>query len=133
MLLGGGAVTLAYAFGRDDGYFEASLDRLQSTTAAITAEDLDLASDPGEPDWLLDALDVDIRLQVTPVDPDDELFIGIGPEVDVDAYLEAVPFPFAPTRAKGRAFDADARRRAGLSEAFIETVRTARGRTRAPM
>ncbi|MDH3753809.1 MAG: DUF4389 domain-containing protein [Acidimicrobiia bacterium] len=90
MLLGGGALTLAYAFGRDDGYFEASLDRLQSPTVAITAEDLDLAADPGDPDWLLDALDVDIRLQVTPVGDDDELFIGIGPEDDVDTYLAGV-------------------------------------------
>jgi len=53
---------------------------------------------------------------------------------DLDAYTEAVPFPFAATRAKGRRFDAEARRRAGLSAAFIEAVRTARskpGRTRA--
>jgi len=45
---------------------------------------------------------------------------------DVDSYAEAVPFPFAASRAKGRRFDVEARRRAGLSEAFIETVRTAR-------
>jgi uncharacterized ferritin-like protein (DUF455 family) len=53
---------------------------------------------------------------------------------DLDAYTEAVPFPFAATRAKGRRFDAEARRRAGLSSDFIEAVRTARskpGRTRA--
>jgi uncharacterized ferritin-like protein (DUF455 family) len=47
---------------------------------------------------------------------------------DVDAYLEAVPFPFGPHRAKGRRFDADARRRAGLSERFIEAVSQARSR-----
>jgi len=53
---------------------------------------------------------------------------------DLEAYTEAVPFPFAATRAKGRRFDAEARRRAGLSADFIEAVRTARskpGRTRA--
>jgi uncharacterized ferritin-like protein (DUF455 family) len=51
---------------------------------------------------------------------------------DLEAYTEAVPFPFAATRAKGRQFDVDARRRAGLSAEFIEAVRTARsaaGRT----
>jgi uncharacterized ferritin-like protein (DUF455 family) len=45
---------------------------------------------------------------------------------DVESYAEAVPFPFAAPRAKGRRFDAEARRRAGLSEDFIETVRAAR-------
>jgi uncharacterized ferritin-like protein (DUF455 family) len=47
-------------------------------------------------------------------------------ESDVDAYRAAVPFPFEAARAKGRAFDAGARRAAGLSEEWIEHVRTAR-------
>ena len=41
-------------------------------------------------------------------------------------YAEAVPFPLSASRAKGRRFDVAARRRAGLSEGLIETVRTAR-------
>jgi len=50
-----------------------------------------------------------------------------GPETsDLDAYLRAVPFPLAPSRAKGRHFHAEARRRAGLSPELIETVRCAR-------
>jgi uncharacterized ferritin-like protein (DUF455 family) len=49
-----------------------------------------------------------------------------GGASDLEAYTEAVPFPFAATRAKGRQFDVDARRRAGLSAEFIEAVRTAR-------
>jgi len=44
----------------------------------------------------------------------------------IRAYEAAVPFPLAASRAKGRRFDAEARRRAGLSEAFIEYVRHAR-------
>jgi len=47
-------------------------------------------------------------------------------EDDVSAYERAVPFPLGPARAKGRRFDASARKRAGLSPAFIERVRTAR-------
>ena len=47
---------------------------------------------------------------------------------DLSAYLAAVPFPFAANRAKGRRFEASARREAGLSEAFIAHVQTARGR-----
>jgi uncharacterized ferritin-like protein (DUF455 family) len=45
---------------------------------------------------------------------------------DAELYAACAPFPFAATRAKGRRFDAEARRAAGLSEAFIETVRRAR-------
>ena len=45
---------------------------------------------------------------------------------DLEAYEEAVPFPLSLTRAKGRRFDAAARRRAGLSERFIAQVRHAR-------
>lgn len=52
----------------------------------------------------------------------------LAPEAPTDlaAYTAAVPFPFTAARAKGRQFDAESRRRAGLSEAFIEAVRDAR-------
>ena len=45
---------------------------------------------------------------------------------DVDAYLAHVPFPLSAARAKGRRFEAGARRRAGLSEPFIALVKDAR-------
>lgn len=48
------------------------------------------------------------------------------PPSDVEAYEQAVPFPFEAARAKGRPFDAEARRAAGLSPAFVEHVRCAR-------
>ncbi|MDH3521610.1 MAG: ferritin-like domain-containing protein [Myxococcales bacterium] len=48
-----------------------------------------------------------------------------GGQSELEAYTEAVPFPFAATRAKGRRFDAAARRSAGLSPEFIEAVRSA--------
>ncbi len=46
----------------------------------------------------------------------------------VSAYREAVPFPLEAARAKGRNFNADARRASGLPEALIEHVRAARPR-----
>jgi uncharacterized ferritin-like protein (DUF455 family) len=45
---------------------------------------------------------------------------------DLDRYLECVPFPLGPARAKGRRFEAEPRRRAGLSDELIEHVRQAR-------
>jgi len=45
---------------------------------------------------------------------------------DVARYELLVPFPLSAARAKGRAFDAAARRRAGLSSAFIAHVHAAR-------
>ncbi|HEB90442.1 MAG TPA: DUF455 family protein [Deltaproteobacteria bacterium] len=45
---------------------------------------------------------------------------------DLECYLESVPFPLGPARAKGRRFDVSARRRAGLSAPFIEAIRQAR-------
>ncbi len=49
-----------------------------------------------------------------------------GSERDVDAYAEHVPYPLSAARAKGRRFDVAARKRAGLSDDFIEYVRNAR-------
>jgi uncharacterized ferritin-like protein (DUF455 family) len=45
---------------------------------------------------------------------------------DLDRYLAAVPFPLGPARAKGRRFEVEPRRRAGLSDALIDHVRHAR-------
>jgi hypothetical protein len=47
-------------------------------------------------------------------------------EDEVAAYRAAVPFPLEAARAKGRRFSVEARRAAGLSEALIEYVRSAR-------
>lgn len=44
---------------------------------------------------------------------------------DVALYVEAVPFPLSAARAKGRRFDVESRRRAGLSEEMIAFVRAA--------
>lgn len=52
--------------------------------------------------------------------------IAPGSPAEAQAYLDAVPFPLSPARAKGRRFDRAGRRQAGLSDALIELVRTAR-------
>jgi hypothetical protein len=85
--VGSAALTGAYAFARDDGWFVADLDRVQTPTAAVVSNDLDFFSDPGSPDWLVDAVDLDVRLAADAVDGE-ELFVGIAPAADVEAYLD---------------------------------------------
>ncbi|MEE2674834.1 MAG: DUF455 family protein [Myxococcota bacterium] len=55
-----------------------------------------------------------------------ELSESAESSTDIELYERAAPFPLSAARAKGRRFDADARRQAGLSEEFIEYVRSAR-------
>lgn len=91
LLTGGGALGLGYAFGRgDDGYFDTTIDRLATSTVAVTAEDITFAAEPGSPDWVLDALDVDVRLRVTGNDREQALFVGIARQDDLDTYLSGV-------------------------------------------
>jgi hypothetical protein len=91
MLIGGGALAIAYATQRDDGgYFDVTVDPLESPTVAVTGEDVKFSAEPGSPDWLIDAIDLDIRLRATSLDPDRPIFVGIARQADVDAYLDGV-------------------------------------------
>ena len=49
--------------------------------------------------------------------------ISFGPETDWDAYVRLLPPPLTPQRAKGFEFSEEPRRRAGLSETFIQNLR----------
>jgi hypothetical protein len=91
LLIGGGVLGIAYAASRNDsGYFESTLIDLHSPTAAITAETPALTTDLETSTWLIDALDTDLRLQVTEPGSDSQVFVGIGPAAAVDAYLGGV-------------------------------------------
>ena len=91
MLFGGGALAIGYATQRnDDGYLDVTIDQLQTPTVAITGEDVRFAADPGSPDWLIDAIDLDVQLVATPLDPDTTIFIGIARQLDLDRYLADV-------------------------------------------
>ena len=86
LLLGGIAVLAAYAFGRDDdGYFNSDRKQINSATYAITTEDIDLGVD--EADWAPDKILGKVRVQV---EGDKPVFVGIGPDDDVERYLGAV-------------------------------------------
>jgi hypothetical protein len=83
LLLAGIAVLAAYAFGRDDdGYFNSDRKRLESATYAIATEDIDLGTD--EVDWAPDKILGNVRVRVEGEKP---VFVGIGPEDDVDRYV----------------------------------------------
>jgi hypothetical protein len=91
MLFGGGALAIAYATQRnDDGYLDVTIDQLETSTVAITGEDVRFATEPGSPDWLIDAIDLDVQLVATALDPEDAIFIGIARQRDLDRYLADV-------------------------------------------
>lgn len=91
VLLAGGALAVGYATQRDDdGYFDVTIDQLQTPTAAITGEDVKFAADPGSPDWLIDTIDLDVRLRATALDSEQAIFIGIARQTDLDRYLADV-------------------------------------------
>jgi hypothetical protein len=88
LLIGGIAIMAAYAFERDDdGYFTTDRHRLDSATHAITSEDIDLGDEAV--DWAPDEVLGDVRVQVEAERP---VFVGIGPDADVDRYLSGVAY-----------------------------------------
>ena len=92
LLAGGAAGLAAHATQRTDGYFQTGEVRLASPTYAITSDSVDLESEPGEADWLIDrgALGT-VRLTIDPGRPNTPTFAGIGPTADVANFLQGVP------------------------------------------
>jgi uncharacterized membrane protein len=88
LLLAGLALVLAQAFARDDdGYYTSDTKRLATPTYALTVEDIDLGSDP------VDFVPKDVlgRVRIRAERPGGgAVFVGIGPEQEVDAYLRGV-------------------------------------------
>ena len=88
MLLGGVALGGIYTFGRDDAGYFTTTQRFQTDTVATTIEDVVLDIDPLSQRWVNERLGVDVRVRVTPTDPQQQVFVGIAPADDVDAYLQ---------------------------------------------
>src|SRR4051794_9807423 len=91
-LLGGaGAGVIAYGTQRTDGYFQTGTVRLASATFAITSDRVDLQSEPGGADWIIDrgALG-SVRLTLDPGRSGVPVFAGIAPTADVATYLDGV-------------------------------------------
>ncbi len=108
-LVGAGAsLGWATATQRDDaGFFTTSNERFASDSYAITSDKIDLG-DPGPDDWWADRELATVRITADNT-TSGELFVGIGPEVDVEAYLTGVPHDEI-TNVDFRPFSADYRR-----------------------
>ena len=86
MLAGGTAAAVAQGVATDDGYFTFTPDRVSSNGVAIVTDDAWLDVDDGGP-WVLDWLDVDVRLHVDGSSSTDDVFVGIARTPDVEDYL----------------------------------------------
>jgi hypothetical protein len=87
MLAGGITLTVAQGVA-DDGFFDVTVDRVESDGVAVAAVDLwDEAAEDEDWPWVLDWLDLDIRIEADPTLTTDEIFVGIARTDDVEAYL----------------------------------------------
>ncbi len=93
-LAGGGAIALAQAVATDDdGYFNFTIDRVESDGVAVATTHLWLADvDDEAGPWVLDWLDLDIRLRVDGANSTDRVFVGIARSADVERYLSQAAF-----------------------------------------
>jgi hypothetical protein len=87
MLAGGITLTVAHGVA-DDGFFDVTLDRVESDGVAVASVDLwDEAAEEEDWPWVLDWLDLDIRVEADAVVSTESVFVGIARTSDVEAYL----------------------------------------------
>lgn len=90
LAVGGAVLALAFAFARDDdGWFTSPTEHLQTPTAALTAERLQIGDLTGDPDGWVGVLDARVRVTAELADSS-PVFVGIAREADLDAYLAGV-------------------------------------------
>ncbi len=96
LLAGGTAAGIGQAFVTDDdGYFNFAIDRVETDGVAIAATEIfldgdDIGDDPGT--WILDWLDVDLRIRAEGAGATEDVFVGIGRSADVEEYLAGVNY-----------------------------------------
>jgi hypothetical protein len=89
--IAGSVLVWAHTTQRDaDGFFTSDSGRLETVAHAITSEQIDLGLRPGGGEGRFDLGDLaTVRLTVDP-QTETPIFVGIGPEDDVDRYLDGV-------------------------------------------
>ncbi len=90
-LVGGGFLIWADATQKDsDGFFATPDGRFETTSYAITSDEIDLGADPTREETSVDLGDfVTLRLEAEST-TESPVFVGIGPEPDVSRYLSDV-------------------------------------------
>ena len=87
---GGGGLLVLQAVGEDaDGFLTSGEADLATGTRALVSEDLDMWAGTGPSEWTPRLGDVALRVEATPTG-DGEVFLGVGPSDEVDAYLDGV-------------------------------------------
>ena len=90
LLIAGGTLLWAYETQRNaDGFFATPEALMETDGYAIVTSAIDLASHPG--DWWPSRTPGTARLKIRAA-ADQEIFVGIGPERDVAAYLAGVAY-----------------------------------------
>lgn len=91
LLIGTGALTWAYTTQRDDGgYFTSDRVRIETVTAAVRSDNVDLGSDERPHRWPFGDGDLaTVRFRAIAREGE-EIFIGIAHTGDVDTYLSSV-------------------------------------------
>ncbi|WP_233197796.1 DUF4389 domain-containing protein [Cryobacterium sp. Y57] len=89
MLSGGTALAVATAAQGNDGYFTSQAETFTTDSVAITSPSFDIGRDFDVPTGVGFDL-ATLRLQASNVATDRDVFIGIAPRADVDAYLADV-------------------------------------------
>jgi hypothetical protein len=84
---GTGALVIDTTQSDADGYLTTPSFELETSSYAVTAEELEFVRTPG--DWTPWGDGLELRLTVTPASGD-SLFVGVAPRDDVDAYLDGV-------------------------------------------
>jgi len=88
----GGAGTLLWAYGTQrnaDGFFTTPTTIMSTDSYGLASTEIDLGSRPG--DWFPSGRLATVRLDVDPQGPA-SVFVGIGPDSEVDAYLAGVEY-----------------------------------------
>ena len=88
LLAGGGALLWADQTQREGPYLWTETADLSTGRYALTSDSIRLDTDGA--DWIVDDLLGTARLEVTPDDQRDEVFVGVADTADVEAYLSGV-------------------------------------------
>ncbi len=90
LVAAGASLGWAYGTQRDDaGFFMTSSERFETDSFALTSDKIDLGQ-PGRDDWWADRNLATVRITVDNADAR-PVFVGIGPESEVEAYLAGIP------------------------------------------